>query len=93
MHGTQELAATVATSFLRVTLVPIIDLDVIQFAADTVTAATSAPAPDPCRSLAPTPEADSSAGGNLQEPTSPVRAADSPHSQLAASLDVSGFRW
>ena len=43
MHGTQEFAATVATSFLRVTLVPIIDLDVIQFAADTVTAATSAP--------------------------------------------------
>ena len=51
MHGTQELSAT---SFLGVTLVPIIDLDVIQFAAETVTAATSAPAPDPCRSLAPT---------------------------------------
>ena len=51
MHGTPELAAT---SFLRVTLVPIIDWDVIQFAAETVTAATSAPAPDPCRSLAPT---------------------------------------
>ena len=51
MHGTQELAATVATSFLRVTLVPIIDLDVIQFAAETVTAATSAPAPDPAAPL------------------------------------------
>ena len=48
MQGTPELAATL---FLLVTLVPMIDLDVIQFAADTVTAATSAPAPDPCSSL------------------------------------------
>ena len=75
MHGTQELAATVATSFLRVTLVPIIDLDVIQFAAETVTAATSAPAPDPCRSLAPTRRRKTSAphpsaGGHLRELTS-----------------------
>ena len=78
MHGTQELAATVATSFLRVTLVPIIDfvtdLDVIQFAAETVTAATSAPAPDPCRSLAPTRRRKTSAphpsaGGHLRELT------------------------
>ena len=72
MHGTQELAAT---SFLRVTLVPIIDLDVIQFAAETVTAATSAPAPDPCRSLAPTRRRKTSAphpsaGGHLRELTS-----------------------
>ena len=74
MHGTQELAATVATSFLRVTLVPIIDLDVIQFAAETVTAATSALAPDPCRSLTPTRRRKTSAphpsgGGHLRELT------------------------
>ena len=74
MHGTQELAATVAISFLRVTLVPIIDLDVIQFAAETVTAATSAPAPDPCRSLTPTRRRKTSAphpsaGGHLRELT------------------------
>ncbi len=72
MQGTPELAAT---SFLRVTLVPIIDLDVIQFAADTVTAATSAPAPDPCRSLAPTRQRKTSAphpsaGGHLRQLTS-----------------------
>ena len=71
MHGTQELAAT---SFLRVTLVPIIDLDVIQFAAETVTAATSAPAPGPCRSLTPTRRRKTSAphpsaGGHLRELT------------------------
>ena len=74
MHGTQELAATVATSFLRVTLVPIIDLDVMQFAAETVTAATLAPAPDPCRSLTPTRRRKTSAphpsaGGHLRELT------------------------
>ena len=72
MHGTQELAAT---SFLGVTLVPIIDLGVIQFAAETVTAATSAPAPDPCRSLASprrrkTSAPHPSAGGHLRELTS-----------------------
>ena len=72
MEGTPELAAT---SFLRVTLVPIIDLDVIQFAAETVTAATSAPAPDPCRSLTPTRRRKTSAphpsaGGHLRELTS-----------------------
>ena len=74
MHGTQEFAATVATSFLHLTLVPIIDLDVIQFAAETVTAATSAPAPDPCRSLTPTRRRKTSAphpsaGGHLRELT------------------------
>ena len=53
----------------------IIDVDVIQFAADTLTAATSAPAPDPCRSLAPTRQRKTSAphpsaGGHLRQLTS-----------------------